>query len=196
MGAVHLVLAGDPELRRILLLSLGVSGTATALAAAVGIPAGVALAVGRVPGRGALRALVNTGMALPPVVVGLGMLLLLWRTAPLGFLHLVYTPAAMVLAQLIVAAPLAAGLTASAVAALDQDIPDALLVDGASGARLGAELVRSALPQVLTAVAAAFGRAIAEVGASLMVGGNILGQTRILTTVSYTHLTLPTIYSV
>lgn len=177
-----LVLRGDPELASIVLLSLAVSLSATALAAALGVPAGVALAAARFPGRSALQTLVNTGMGLPPVVVGLVVLLLLWRTGPFGPLHLLYTPAAMVLAQLIVAAPLAAGLTRSAIALLDAEIMHALRVDGAGASRVGRELVLAALPQVLVAVAAAFGRAIAEVGASLMVGGNIKGDTRILTT--------------
>jgi tungstate transport system permease protein len=185
VAAVRLLLRADPELLRITVLSLGVSLSATLLATATGVPAGVALAV-RQAGesrRGAwLQTLVYTGMALPPVVVGLAVSLLLWRTGPLGALRLIYTPSAMVLAQLVVAAPIAAGLTRAGVAALDPELLQALRIDGASGIPLGRELVRAALPQVLAAVAAAFGRAVAEVGASLMVGGNILGQTRILTT--------------
>lgn len=180
--ALRLVAAGDRELLRITLLSLGVSLAATVLAAAAGVPAGAGLAVGRFPGRTLALALVSTGMALPPVVVGLAITLLLWRTGPLGALRLLYTPAAMVLAQFVVAAPLAAGLTRSALELLDRDLTQALRTDGAGGLTLGRELVRAALPQVLVAIAAAFGRAIAEVGASLMVGGNILHQTRIMTT--------------
>jgi tungstate transport system permease protein len=121
-------------------------------------------------------------MALPPVVVGLAVTILLWRTGPVGFLHLLYTPAAMVFAQFVVAAPLAAGLTRAAVQQLDYELSEALRVDGAPEPRVAWELVRAVLPQALTAIAAAFGRAISEVGASLMVGGNILGQTRTLTT--------------
>ena len=185
VAAVRLVLSADAELIRITLLSLGVSLSATALAAAAGIPLGVALAL-RQSGerrRGAwLQTLVYTGMALPPVVVGLAISLLLWRTGPLGALRLIYTPAAMVLAQFVVATPIVAGLTAAGVAALDPELLRALRIDGAAGTALGRELVRAAFPQVLAAVAAGFGRAVAEVGASLMVGGNILGQTRILTT--------------
>jgi tungstate transport system permease protein len=180
--AGHLIATGDAEMVRILVLSLVVSGSATALASLTGIPAGVALAVGRFPGREGLQALVNTGMGLPPVVVGLVMTMLLWRTGPLGFLALLYTPGAMIAAQFIVAAPIAAGFTRAAVELLDPDIAGALRVDGAVARTLARELVRAALPQVLVAVAAAFGRAVAEVGASLMVGGNILGQTRTLTT--------------
>jgi|SRR5579884_184565 tungstate transport system permease protein len=180
--AGELILTADAELLRILVLSLAVSASATALSALVGIPAGAALAVGRFRGRGVVQTLVNTGMGLPPVVVGLVITILLWRTGPLGFLGLLYTPAAMVLAQFTVAAPIAAGFTQAALELLEPDLAGALRVDGAGSAKLAQELCRAALPQVLVAVAAAFGRAIAEVGASLMVGGNILGQTRTLTT--------------
>jgi tungstate transport system permease protein len=184
LDAARLVISADAALVRIVFLSLAVSCAATLLSAAIGIPAGLVLAAGRLPPgvRSALRVAVNTGMALPPVVVGLTLTLLLWRTGPLGSLRLLYTPGAMVLAQLIVAAPLAAGLTRAAVEALDPELTEALRADGASEPRVGRELVAAALPGVLTAVAAAFGRAISEVGASLMVGGNILGQTRTLTT--------------
>lgn len=180
--ALRLLARGDAATLRVAGLSLLVSGLATALAALVGVPFGVALALRRFRGRALATGLVNTGMGLPPVVVGLGVSLLLWRSGPLGSLALIYTPAAMVLAQFIVAAPLAAGLTRAAVGLLPADLPGALRVDGAGEWRAGWELVRAAWPQVLVAVAAAFGRAISEVGASLMVGGNILGQTRVLTT--------------
>ena len=181
-GAVGLVVRGDPELGRIALLSLMVSAGATALAAAVGVPLGVVLHLGGVPGRRALGVLVNTGMGLPPVVVGLVVTILLWRTGPLGTLRLLYTPSAMVLAQLIVALPLVAGFTRAALGLLDPDLVLALRADGAGDTRVGFELARAAGTSVLVAVAAGFGRAISEVGASLMVGGNIVGQTRILTT--------------
>jgi tungstate transport system permease protein len=134
------------------------------------------------PGHALLTALVNTGMGIPPVVVGLGVSVLLWRSGPLGALELIYTPTAMVIAQFIVAMPLAAGLTRAAVGLLDPDLIEALRVDGARDWRIGWELIQAARPEVLVAVAAAFGRAISEVGASLMVGGNILNATRILTT--------------
>ncbi|MBI4492050.1 MAG: ABC transporter permease [Chloroflexi bacterium] len=180
--AGQLILRADPELVRIAALSLGVSLSATLLSALVGVPVGAALALGRFRGRALLQALVSTGMGLPPVVVGLVVMLFLWRSGPFGLLQLLYTPSAMVLAQFIVAAPIAAGLTRSALEGLDPDLAQALRVDGAGEVALGCELVRAALPQVLVAVAAAFGRAIAEVGASMMVGGNIRGQTQILTT--------------
>jgi tungstate transport system permease protein len=180
--AGQLIATADSELVRVLMLSLVVSASATILAAAVGVPCGIALAVGRYPARGAMQALVNTGMGLPPVVVGLVITMLLWRTGPFGALGLLYTPAAMMLAQFIVAAPIAAGFTQAAVELLGPELVGALRADGAAFATLARELCRAAMPQVLVAVAAAFGRAIAEVGASLMVGGNILGQTRTLTT--------------
>jgi tungstate transport system permease protein len=163
-------------------LSLVVSGAATVLAAAIGIPTGVALHVGHFPGRQAASVAINAGMALPPVVVGLVVTLVLWRTGPLGALRLLFTPQAMILAQVLVATPLVAGFTRAAISLLDADLALAMRADGAGELRIGRELARAALPQVLVAVAAGFGRAISEVGASLMVGGNIVRQTRILTT--------------
>jgi tungstate transport system permease protein len=127
-------------------------------------------------------AVVNAGMALPPVVVGLLVMLLLWRTGPFGSLRLLYSPPAMVIAQVIVALPLIAGFTRAAISLLEPDLVLAMRADGAGDRRIGRELTYAALGQVLVAVAAGFGRAISEVGASLMVGGNIVGQTRILTT--------------
>ncbi len=180
--AIRLIVGADAELVRIASLSLLVSGAATALAAAIGIPLGIALHVGRFPGRAPTAVLVNAGMALPPVVVGLLVMLVLWRTGPLGSLRLLFTPGAMVIAQVIVAVPLVAGFTRAAISLLDPDLVFAMRADGAGEARIGLELARAALAQVLVAVAAGFGRAISEVGASLMVGGNIVGQTRILTT--------------
>jgi tungstate transport system permease protein len=180
--AGRLILGRDPELLRIAGLSLAVSGAAAGLAGLLGIPLGAALHLGRLPGQRLLALAVNTGMGLPPVLVGLGLTLLLWRSGPLGGLRLLYTPSAMVLAQLIVALPLVAGFTRAALDLLDPDLVLAMRADGAGDARVGYELVRATRPQVLVALAAGFGRAIAEVGASLMVGGNIVGQTRILTT--------------
>jgi tungstate transport system permease protein len=180
--AVDLISRGDPELMRIAALSLAVSLSATALASLIGIPLGVGLYLARFRGRAPLSVAVNAGMGLPPVVVGLLITLLLWRTGPFGSLQLLFTPQAMVLAQLIVALPLIAGFTRAAMELLEPDMVLAMRVDGAADARIGRELAHAALPQVLVAVAAGFGRAISEVGASLMVGGNIVGQTRILTT--------------
>jgi tungstate transport system permease protein len=181
-AAVGLIVRADPELRRIAALSLGVSVAAAAIAALGGIPLGIAVHLRRFRGRRALTVFVNTGMALPPVVVGLIVTLLLWRTGPFGALRLLYTPSAMVLAQVVVALPLVAGFTRAALSLLEPDLIMALRADGAGDGRTGYELARAAGPALFVAVAAGFGRAISEVGASLMVGGNIVGQTRILTT--------------
>jgi tungstate transport system permease protein len=182
LEAVRLIVERDPQLVAISTLSLSVSSLASVLAAALGVPCGTALHLGRIPGRQPLAVLTNTGMGIPPVVVGLTLTILLWRTGPLGSLALLYTPAAMVLAQVVVAFPLVARFTRSALGLLDPDLIRAMRADGAGEVRVGFELALAAWPQVLVAVAAGFGRAIAEVGASLMVGGNIVGQTRILTT--------------
>ncbi|MBA3944007.1 MAG: ABC transporter permease [Herpetosiphonaceae bacterium] len=182
VDAIKLLVHGDPQTLRVAGLSLLVSGMATLLASLLGVPLGALLALRRFRGREVLVSLVNTGMGLPPVVVGLFVALLLWRSGPLGKLGLMYTPGAMILAQLLVAAPLAAGLTASALGLLDVEVVAALRVDGAGEGRVLWEMLRAARPQVRVAIAAAFGRAISEVGASLMVGGNILNETRILTT--------------
>ncbi len=180
--AAGLILGFDAELMRIAGLSLAVSGAATVLAAALGIPLGIALHIGHFPGRSVASLAVNAGMGLPPVVVGLLVTLVLWRTGPLGALRLLFTPSAMVLAQVVVALPLVASITRTAISLLDADLRLAMRADGAGEMRIGRELAEAALPQVLVAVAAGFGRAISEVGASLVVGGNIVGQTRILTT--------------
>lgn len=180
--ALGLLLCVDPLTFRIVGLSLIVSGLATVLATLVGVPLGTLLALRRFPGHRFLTTVVNTGMGLPPVVVGLVVALLLWRSGPFGWLGLIYTPIAMIVAQWIVAMPLAAGLTAGAIRLLDRELVSALRVDGATEVQVGWELIQIARTQVLIAIAAAFGRAISEVGASLMVGGNILNATRVLTT--------------
>lgn len=180
--AIALIVRADPELMRIAGLSLAVSLAATAVAAVLGIPLGIGLHLGRFGGRAAAAVIVNAGMALPPVVVGLVVMLVLWRTGPLGSLRLLFTPVAMVIAQVIVAMPLIAGFTRAAISLLEPDLVLAMRADGAGEVRIGSELAQAALAQVLVAIAAGFGRAISEVGASLMVGGNIVGQTRILTT--------------
>jgi tungstate transport system permease protein len=180
--AVQLILTGDGELARVTALSLGVSVIATVLATLCGVPLGAALAIGRFPGRRTLHLLVNTGMGLPPVVVGLVVSIMLWRTGPFGSLRLLFTPQAMVIAQFLVALPIVAGLTRAVLETVERDVVHALRIDGASEARVARELMWVVSPQLLVVFAAAFGRAISEVGASLMVGGNLQGQTRILTT--------------
>ena len=180
--ALGLLAGGDADVFGITLRSLEISGAATGLSLLLGIPLGVALALGRFPGRGLAISLVNTGMGLPPVVVGLFVSILLWRSGPFGFLAWIYTPIAMVLAQLVIAAPIVTGLTLAAI----QQIPDRFRVQmrglGASRGQLLWVLLREARLPMLAAAMAAFGGVISEVGASLMVGGNIRGQTRVLTT--------------
>jgi tungstate transport system permease protein len=180
--AAGLISSADPQLIGVAGLSLVVSGVATGLAALLGIPLGIALHIGNFRGRHVATIAVNAGMGLPPVVVGLVVTLILWRTGPLGALRLLYTPSAMVVAQVLVALPLVAGIARTAISLLDADLRLAMRADGAGETRIGRELAQAALPQMLVAVAAGFGRAISEVGASLMVGGNIVGQTRVLTT--------------
>ena len=177
-----LLLAADAELFGVTWLSLKVSGAATALSLLAGVPLGTVLALVRFPGRGLVVALVNTGMGLPPVVVGLFVSILLWRSGPLGALELLYTPAAIVTAQFVIALPVVTGLTLAAV----QQIPERFRLQvqalGASRLQLLEILIREARLPLLAALMAGFGAVISEVGASLMVGGNIRGQTRVLTT--------------
>ena len=180
--AARLLLTGDAEVWRIALLSLQVSGGATLLSLLLGIPCGTLLALTRFPGRDLVVSLVNTGMGLPPVVVGLFVTVLLWRNGVLGALELLYTPAAMVLAQLVIALPIVIGLTLAAV----QQVPDSFRLQmlglGASRFQVVLVLLREARLPMLAAVMAGFGGVISEVGASMMVGGNIRGSTRVLTT--------------
>jgi tungstate transport system permease protein len=182
LQAFRLLLAGDPEVWRITLLSLQISATATLLALAVGIPAGTLLALTRFPGRGFVISLVNTGMGLPPVVVGLFVTILLWRNGLLGALELLYTPSAMVLAQLVIAAPIVTGLTLAAVQQIPERFRLQLLALGASRVQMTWVLIKEARLPMLAALMAGFGGVISEVGASMMVGGNIKGSTRVLTT--------------
>lgn len=182
LEAFRLLLVGDPEVWRITLLSLQISITATLLSLVVGIPAGTALALTRFPGRGLLVSLVNTGMGLPPVVVGLFVTILLWRNGVLGSLELLYTPSAMVLAQLVIAAPIVTGLTLAAVQQIPERFRLQILALGASRLQMTWVLVKEARLPMLAALMAGFGGVISEVGASMMVGGNIKGDTRVLTT--------------
>jgi tungstate transport system permease protein len=180
--ALALLFGGDPEVWQITLLSLEVSGLATCISLLIGLPIGTWLALMHYRGRGFLLSLVNTGMALPPVVVGLVVSILLWRSGPLGDLHLIYTPAAIVIAQTIIAAPVVTGLTAAALQQLNPRLRLQLLGLGASRSQTVLALWREARLPLLAALMAGFGSVISEVGASMMVGGNIRYQTRVLTT--------------
>jgi tungstate transport system permease protein len=180
--AVRLLIAGDPEVYAILWLSLTVSGAATLISLALGVPVGAALALLRFPGRTAVVSLVNAGMGLPPVVVGLFVSLLLWRSGPMGAWELLYTPAAIVVAQAVIATPIVTGITLAAVQNVPEKFRLQLVALGASRAQMVAVVLREARLPMLVAIMAAFGGVISEIGASMMVGGNIKGQTRTLTT--------------
>jgi tungstate transport system permease protein len=180
--ALGLLLGADPEILAILWLSLQVSGTATLIALLLGIPAGAALALSRFPGRTLLVSAVNTGMGLPPVVVGLFVTIMLWRSGPLGDWEVLYTPAAIVLAQAGIAAPIVTGITLAAVQNVPAKFRLQLLALGASRVQMVWVVLREARLPMLAAVMAGFGGVISEIGASMMVGGNIKGQTRTLTT--------------
>jgi len=173
---------GSGEFARIIALSLGVSLSATALAILLGLPLGAALAVFRFPGRRALIVIVNALLGLPPVVVGLVLYLLLSRAGPLGALGLLFTPGGMVAAQTVLATPIVAALVHRAMAGLWADYGGALLVDGATHRRAIPTLLAMGRLPILTAALAGFGRTISEVGAILVVGGNIAGYTRTMTT--------------
>ncbi len=180
--AAALLVAGDDEVWGILRLSLLVSGSATLVALAVGIPAGTALALARFPGRRLVVSAVNAGMGLPPVVVGLFVTLLLWRRGLLGSLEILYTPAAIVVAQVLIASPIVAGMTLAAVQQVPREFRLQLLALGASRVQMVRVVLREARLPMLAAVMAGFGGVISEIGASMMVGGNIKGLTRTLTT--------------
>jgi tungstate transport system permease protein len=180
--AFALVFGGDPEVWAITWLSLEVSGSATTISLLLGMPLGIVLATSRFRGRSLAVALVNTGMGLPPVVVGLFVSIFLWRSGPLGFLELIYSPTAMVIAQVIIAFPIVAGLTLSSFQTLNPNLALQLAGIGASRAQVLWLLCKEARLPLLAAVMAGFGGVISEVGASIMVGGNIRGQTRVLTT--------------
>jgi len=180
--AFWLLMHRDPVVLEITWRTIQVSGTATLVSLCLGIPLGTFLALTRFPGRQIVVSLVNTGMGLPPVVVGLFVALMLWRSGPLGQLHLIYTPLAMVVAQSVIATPIVAGVSMAAVQQLDPRLRLQLLGLGASRGQLVLALWWETRLLLLAAAIAGFGGVISEVGASMMVGGNIVGQTRVLTT--------------
>jgi tungstate transport system permease protein len=170
------------DILEITVLSLQVSTIATLISLLIGLPFGTWLALDNFRGRSFILSIVNTGMALPPVVVGLVVAMTLWRSGPLGGLKLIYTPWAIIIAQTVISAPVVTGLTAAALAALDPRLQQQLLGLGASRLQMIWMLWREARLPLLAALMAGFGSVISEVGASMMVGGNIRGQTRVLTT--------------
>jgi tungstate transport system permease protein len=170
------------DLVQITLLSLGVSGIATAISLLIGLPLGTVLALSVFRSRGLVLSVVNTGMALPPVVAGLAIALMLWRSGPLGDLNLIYTPTAIVIAEVVIATPVILGLAAAGIGQLDPRLQLQLRGLGASRLQTVWWLWREARLSLVAALMAGFGSVISEVGAAMMVGGNISGQTRVLTT--------------
>ncbi len=180
--ALRLIFSLDPEVLRITLLSLKVSVSATLVSLFLGVGAGLLIALNRFPGKHLLISLINTGMGLPPVVVGLFVSILLWRNGPLGFLELLYTPTAIVIAQAVIATPIIAGISVAALQQLPPNLKLQILSLGATKRQMVWLLVKEARLPLLAAVMAGFGGVISEVGASIMVGGNIKGYSRVLTT--------------
>jgi tungstate transport system permease protein len=180
--ALYLILNLNKELIGIIVLSIRVSGTALVVATLFGLPLSALLGFKKFPLRGAIISLLNTFMGLPPVVVGLAVYLLLSRSGPLGFLALLYTPTAMVAAQSILAFPIVAALSHSAITGVDPIIRQASMTLGATPVQTSLTVINEARSGIMSAVMAAFGRVIAEVGAILIVGGNIAGYTRVMTT--------------
>ena len=180
--AFGLIASGDPTLQQIVLLSIRVSLVAVALACAIGMPLGALLAVARFPGRGAVIVLVNALMGLPPVVVGLLVYLLLSNAGPLGVLRLLYTPTAMIIAQTVLVTPIVAALSRQVIEDLHAEYAEQLRSLGVGRLGTVATLLWDGRYSLMTAALAGFGRAIAEVGAVIIVGGNINHVTRVMTT--------------
>jgi tungstate transport system permease protein len=180
--AIQLIFSADPALYEIIFLSLRVSGLALLISALIGIPTGAALGLSRIRARGFITALLYTGMGLPPVVVGLFIYLMLSRSGPFGVLGWLFTPSAMITAQVIIAFPLVAGLTMTAVQGVDSALRVQVRSLGATRWQEIFAVLSEARIGVVAAIVAAFGSIISEVGAVMLVGGNIEGQTRVLTT--------------
>ncbi|PIP07725.1 MAG: tungstate transporter permease [Syntrophobacterales bacterium CG_4_8_14_3_um_filter_49_14] len=182
LKAFNLLFSLDREVFAITLLSLQISGLATMISLVLGISFGTAVALADFPGRKLVVSLINAGMALPPVVVGLFVTIFLWRNGPFGFMGLLYTPTAMIIAQAIIATPIVAGITLAAMQNLPKKLRLQILALGATRFQMLWILMREARLPLLAAVMAGFGGVISEIGASIMVGGNIKGYSRVLTT--------------
>ncbi len=180
--AIELIVSLDPEVMGIAGRSLRISVTATLLAAIICLPLGSAIHFSRFIGKRTLISLIQTFYSIPTVVVGLFVFLLFSRAGPLGGLNLLFTPTVMTIGQMILIAPVLLGLTISALSGVDKAIPDTARSLGASGFQIGVVVLREARFAVMAAILLAFGRAISEVGLALMVGGNIRGFTRVITT--------------
>jgi tungstate transport system permease protein len=180
--AIELLWGLDREVLGITWLTLKISGTATLISLALGVSFGMFLALKTFPGRRLVIALINTGMGLPPVVVGLWVTMFLWRNGPLGSLGLLYTPAAITIAQVIIAAPIIAGLSLTAIQHLPPNLKLQILSLGATRLQMMWLLALEAKLPLMAAIMAGFGGVVSEIGASIMVGGNLKGYTRVLTT--------------
>lgn len=180
--AFHMLLGIDSEIVNIVLMTILVSGSATIFSVIIGLPLGLWLALHDFEGKSIFHSVVNFGMGLPPVVIGLVVSLCLWRYGPLGSLNLMYTPVAMIIAQTIIATPIVAGLSFAAILSIHPQLMPQLISLGATRRQAVWLLIREARLGLMAAVIAGFGRIVSEVGASMMVGGNIKGQTRVLTT--------------
>jgi tungstate transport system permease protein len=180
--AWRLLSTGDGGVYSIAARTVAISGVTTLVALLIGIPVGMAVALARFPGQGVLAALSNAGMGMPPVVAGLIVATLLWRSGPLGGLGLIYTPSAMVMAQALIATPVVAAITAAGLMALPPSLHLQIRAMGAGDAQYLWLVAREARLPLLVALMAGFGAAVSEVGASIMVGGNLAGETRVLTT--------------
>jgi tungstate transport system permease protein len=182
LTAIKLLVSLDPEVLGITWLSLKVSGTATLISVVIGISCGMVVALTRFPGKKFVVSVVNTGMGLPPVVVGLFVTVFLWRNGPFGFLDILYTPTAMIIAQAVIATPIVMGISIAALQNLPAKLRLQILSLGATRMQMVWLLIREARLPLMAAVMAGFGGVISEVGASIMVGGNIKGYSRVLTT--------------
>jgi tungstate transport system permease protein len=180
--ALSLILHLNKDLLGIIFLSIKVSGTALAVATCIGLPLSALLGFKKFPLKGLCVSILNTFMGLPPVVVGLFVYLLLSRSGPLGFMALLYTPTAMIIAQTILAFPIVTSLSHSAIISIDPIIKQASMTLGATPFQVSLTVIREARYGIMSAIIAAFGRVMAEVGAILIVGGNIAGFTRVMTT--------------
>ncbi len=185
--ALRLITSGDLYVWNVIIRSLRISGLALALALVIGLPIGVGIGFSRFRHRGSIVAVINTGLALPPVVVGLAVFLLLSRSGPLGSLDMLYTPFAMIAAQAVIAGPYIAAVSLAAAETVPADVRLQARALGASGIQATLLQLREIRSSLVAAVAAGFGAIISEVGAVMIVGGNILGETRVMTTAIVTE---------
>ncbi|WP_206811362.1 ABC transporter permease [Paradesulfitobacterium ferrireducens] len=182
LEAVRLIVTGDREILDVTLRTLQISGSATLISLIIGVPLGTLLALSEFRGRRFILSILNTAMGLPPVVVGLWVSIFLWRSGPFGFLNLIYTPVALVIAQAIIASPVVIGLTSAAIQQTDPKLRLLIKALGTTRIQFLWLLLKEVRFSLLAAVIAGFGAVVSEVGASMMVGGNIKGSTRVLTT--------------